>query len=338
MKKVEIIEACTRFLRDRHYSLQTEKVYLGWVRRFFDFSLSCRHLPLQERANLFLGNMAPQCAVATQDQALNALAFLCNKVLERPVDFGRFTRAQKPQRLPVWLTRAEVQRLLEQMHGTTLTMAETCYGGGLRLMECVRLRVKDVDFGSGLIIVREGKGNKDRTTCLPQNLAEKLAGRIERLKRLWTQDRAANAPGVELPHLLARKYPNAGKEFAWQWVFPGKNLSTDPLSGIVRRHHVHQNTLQKAIKPAAFAADIYKPVKVHALRHSFATHLLEAGTDLRRIQMLLGHEDISTTMIYTHCVAGFAAGVRSPLDTLCDKVVPFVTPAPAKIAPQIATA
>lgn len=337
MKKDEIVELCTRYLRDKHYSLQTEKVYLGWVRRFFDFSRTCPGLPLQDRVNRFLGGMAPNCAVATQLQALNALAFLCNKVLCRPVDFGRFATAKVPKRLPVWLTREEVQRLFAQMHGTTLTMGETCYGGGLRLMECARLRIKDVDFGSGLLIVREGKGDKDRTTCLPESLAQTLGARIERLKRLWMQDRGANLPGVELPHLLERKYPNAGKEFGWQWVYPARNLSTDPRTGIVRRHHIHESTLQKAIKPATFAAGIHKPVKVHTLRHSFATHLLESGTDLRRIQMLLGHEDISTTEIYLHCVAGFAAGVRSPLDTLSGKVVQFPPPS-HQIAAHSATA
>ncbi len=337
MKLDELIHNCTQILRAEHYSYRTEECYLGWVRRFFKFSLSCRDLPLQDRVNKFLGDLAPNCAVATQLQALNALAFLCNRALDRPVDFGEFAKAERPKRLPVWLSKDEVQRLLVQMKGTSLTMAATCYGSGLRLMECVRLRVKDVDFDSGLILVREGKGDKDRTTCLPENLADRLRARIDWLEELWRKDRAAGLPGVELPGTLVRKYPNAGKEFAWQWVFPGANPSTDPRSGIVRRHHVHPNTLQKAIKPAALAARIHKPVKVHTLRHSFATHLLEDRTDIRRIQMLLGHEDISTTEIYLHCVSGFAAGVRSPLDTLGGKVVPFTQP-PVQIAAHRATA
>ena len=336
MKRLEVIDAMQQIFDDARYSPRTAECYIEWFNRFFRFSKDCPDLPLGERVGQFLSGLNNRSA-ATQHQALCALAFVCNQALDRQVDFGSFARAQVPRRLPVWMTQDEIPRLFAQMHGITLLMAEVGYGSGLRLREITRLRVKDVDLSQPVITVRQGKGNKDRTTCLPLKLRDKLRWWIDSLHGIWEQDQVRGLAGVDLPDSLVTKYANAGKEFPWQWIFPRKNPYRDPVTGSSRRFHIDPSTLQKAIKPAAQAARIPKFVTVHTLRHSFATHLLENGTDLRRIQLLLGHKDISTTMIYLHCVAGFAAGVRSPLDSLGGKVVPFVAPG-IDIAARLATA
>jgi len=265
----------------------------------------------------FLTHLAVNRGVAasTQNQALNAIVFMYREVLRRePGEFGEFQHAKRPKRLPTVLTKAEVQRVLAHFDGTHGLMARLLYGTGMRLMECVRLRIKDVDFARATITVRSGKGDKDRATMLPEAVRQPLQEHIDRLQVLYEQDRAANVPGVELPHAFAVKSPHAGISWPWQWVFPARNLSRDPRSGIVRRHHVLEDGLQRAMKQAVRLAEISKPASCHTLRHSFATHLLETGTDIRSVQDLLGHSDVSTTMIYTHVMIKPGLGVRSPLD------------------------
>ena len=241
--------------------------------------------------------------------------FLYQTVLDRPLgDLRETVRARRGVRLPVVLSREEVQRLLQGMEGTLGLMARLLYGTGLRLLEGLRLRVKDVDFGRGLITVREGKGDQDRTVMLPEALREPLRAHLDRVRLLWEADRARGLAGVWLPDALERKYPEAGKEWAWMWVFPSKRLARDPRGGVERRHHAHETAVQRAVKAAAGLAQIPKPLGCHSLRHSFATHLLERGTDIRTVQELLGHKSVETTMIYTHLMRKPGLGVRSPLD------------------------
>lgn len=307
-------------IRYNHYSIRTERCYVEWVRRFVAFH-GRRH-PREmgaDEVRAFLGHLAAdlQVAASTHQQALSALLFLYRDVLG--VDLPWLTnldRPKKPKRTPVVLSRGEVERLLAAMDGTHALMARLLYGTGMRLMECVRLRVKDVDFERSELTVRHGKGGKDRLTVLPKSLMASLRAHLLRVRNLWEQDAAAGRPGVEMPEALARKYPAAPKSWGWFWVFPARELSTDPRSGIERRHHTHEQALQRAIKVAVRLAGIAKPATTHTLRHSFATHLLESGYDIRTVQELLGHSDVSTTMIYTHVLNRGGRGVLSPLDTV----------------------
>lgn len=316
MKRRELIGRVRAVCRTQHKSLSTERSYLGWINRFISFAKALDlGLPAEIKVRKFLEAIAPNSAASTQNQALNAIAFLFNQVLETPLgDFGDWAKAQRPQRLPVWLTREEWLALHRHLSGTPKIMAEFCYGSGLRLMEVVRLRVKDVDLSSRVILVREGKGKKDRVTCLPAALSVSLNNRLASLRQLWEEDQCAKIAGVQLPDTLEGKYPNAGKEWPWQWMFPSARLSRDPRSGIVRRHHLSENALQKAVTKAARLARLTKRVTTHALRHSFATELLQNGVDIVKIQDLLGHEQIETTSIYLHCIPKFACTVTSPLD------------------------
>ncbi len=316
----KLLDRLRDVLRLKQYSRRTEKSYCQWVRRFVVFH-HLRHPQEMGAAEVaaFLTYLARdrQVSASTQNQALNAIVFLYKAVLERDLgEFGEIQPAQRPKRLPVVLSREEVRRLLEAVSGTFGLMARLLYGTGLRLMECLQLRVKDVDFGRRSILVRDGKGRKDRIVMLPDSLVEPLQQHLLRGKLLWQQDREEKIPGVYLPDVLAEKYPRAGEEWAWQWMFPARGLSTDPRSGVVRRHHQHEIGVQRAIKEAARLAQINKPATPHTLRHSFATHLLESGTDIRTVQELLGHADVSTTMIYTHVLNRPGVGVRSPLDVL----------------------
>ena len=310
----QIAAAC----RIKHYSLKTERSYIGWARRFILFHNKNHPKDMAgPEIQAFLTHLAKDRAVAasTQNQALNAIIFMYREVVRTDIgDIGQFARAKRPRHLPVVLTRDEVCRLLACIEGTDQLMAELIYGSGMRLTECLRLRIKDVELEKGTITVRSGKGDKDRLTILPEKLRGILKLRLERLKVLHDRDRADNLPGVELPLAYARKAPEAGKTFPWQWLFPARELSRDPRSGIVRRHYVHEGRLQRAIKQAVRTARIHKPATTHTLRHSFATHLLEAGTDIRTIQDLLGHRSVETTMIYTHVMNRPGLGVRSPLD------------------------
>ena len=313
------IDGLRRAIRVNHYSIRTEQTYIEHVRRFLLYTGPVAAEELGEKqVQRYLEYLAlvRRVAASTQNQAFSALLFFFKRVLVRPLgDMEETARASRGRRLPEVLSREETGRFLALSDGTSGLMLRLLYGAGLRLMECIRLRVKEVDFERGIIMVRDGKGGKDRSVMLPTTLRAPLQQHFERLKVLWGQDRAADVAGVWLPDALDRKYPNAGKEWGWQWVFPAKGISTDPRSGLSRRHHVSDNTLHKAVKVAAQRAGIAKPVSAHTLRHSFATHLLESGTDIRTVQDLLGHESVETTQIYTHVMQKPGLGVRSPLDS-----------------------
>lgn len=307
-------------IRVKHYSIRTEDQYVQWIRRFIYFH-DKRH-PLDMGApevEAFLTDLAVTggVAAATQNQALAALLFLYREVLGITLPWlDNVTRAKPSRRLPVVLTPVEVRAVLDRMDGVYGLMARLLYGTGMRLMECVRLRVKDVDFGRNEILIRDGKGAKDRVTMLPAASVQTLQEHLARRRILFEDDRAAGKAEVWLPDALAKKYPNAATEWAWQFVFCSGSYSTDPRSGRVRRHHVDEKLLQRAMKKAVTAARLTKPATPHTLRHSFATHLLESGQDIRTVQELLGHSDVSTTMIYTHVLNKGGRGVTSPLDRL----------------------
>ena len=314
-----LISAMKTEIRSRHYSIRTESSYVDWVRRFIAFHdyTDLKKLDATKAVKEYLEYLAVERAVAasTQNQALNALVFLYTNVLNKPFgDLETFVRAKRPQRLPEVMTREEVQVLFDHMKGVTLLMAGLMYGGGLRLMECVRLRVMDLDFGRRQIMVRDGKGQKDRVTMLPERFSVVLKEHLARVRTVYDNDRASGVPGVYMWPALARKYPKAALEWKWQYVFPAKSLSVDPRSAIVRRHHINENLVQKAVKEAAGRAGINKRVSCHTLRHSFATHLLEARYDIRTVQELLGHADVSTTMIYTRVLNRPKLSVVSPVD------------------------
>lgn len=302
------------------YSPATEKNYLHWVNRFLR-SWKGQSLEALSATDVrsFLEDLAVnrKVAGATQAQALNALVFFFARVLERPLgEIGPYSRPKKPKRLPVVLSPDEVRRLFAQLDGMRSLMVMLLYGAGMRLMECVRLRVKDVDFDYAQIHIVMGKGNKDRVVPLPQKLALPLREQVAKVAHLHQSDLDQGHGEVYIPEALARKYPKAGREFRWQYLFPASRLSVDPASGVVRRHHLDHTVVQKAVREAARGAGINKRVSCHTLRHSFATHLLESGTDIRTVQELLGHSDVSTTMIYTHVLGKGAMGVGSPMDRL----------------------
>jgi integron integrase len=305
-------------VRARHYSLRTEEAYWYWI-RYFIFFHGKRHPAEMGAAEVtaFLSWLATErnVAAATQNQALSALLFLYKQVLGQPLPWlEELDRAQRPARVPTVLTREEVSRLLAAIQGTKWLMASLLYGAGLRLRECLKLRVKDIDFGYRQIVVRDGKGAKDRVTMLPATLVEPLKAQLRCAKEMHERDLRDGYGDVELPHALARKYPRAQYEWGWKFVFPSHKLSVDPRTGVIRRHHVYENYLIRGVARAARAAGIAKHVSCHTLRHSFATHLLERGYDIRTVQELLGHADVSTTMIYTHVLKRGGAGVASPLD------------------------
>ena len=309
-----------RRIRLKHYSLRTEQAYVGWIRRFI-FASGKRHPRDLGAAEVeaFLSALATDRNVAagTQNQALSAILFLYREVLRVDLPWLKsVVRAKRPRRLPVVLSKDETTRLLAAMDGRAWLLASLLYGTGMRLMECLRLRVKDLDFARNEIVVRDGKGGKDRRTVLPRMLVEPLQREVERVRTLHARDLADGFGETRLPHALARKYPRAAREFGWQFAFPSVQRSHDPQDGKLRRHHFDDAVLSRAIKRARQAAGIAKPISAHTLRYSFATHLLEAGYDLRTIQELLGHSDVSTTQIYTHVLNRGGRGVASPLDRL----------------------
>jgi integron integrase len=305
-------------LRARHYARRTEKAYCLWAERYIRFH-KMRHPSEMGEAeiNAFLTYLAVECKVSasTQNQALAGLLFLYRSVIGREVgDLTGVIRARKQKRLPVVLTREEVCALLDEMDGVCWLAVSVMYGTGLRLTECLTLRVQDVDFGRGQITVRQGKGGKDRITMLPESIAEELRHQLKLAKRVHDRDLAEGWGRVLLPDALERKYPNAAAEWRWQWVFPQERRWRNERTGQQGRHYMDQSIVQRAVHEAARRAGITKRVSCHTLRHSFATHLLEAGYDIRTIQELLGHKDVSTTMIYTHVLNKGGLGVRSPLD------------------------
>ena len=314
-----LLDLVREAVRYRHYSLSTERAYCHWVRAFVRFH-GLRHPREMGPAEVeaFLSHLANSRTVSasTHRQALSALLFLYREVLK--VDLPWLNEIGRPhvdRRLPVVLTMDEVQRMLAALSGVNHLLTALLYGTGMRILEGLRLRVKDVDFDHGVIIVRDGKGGKDRVVMLPQSLRQALQQQLRLGHALWEADRTAQVPGVELPHALAQKYPRAGESWGWFWVFPQAALSTDSRTGVRRRHHAYPQTFRRALTLALRAAGVTKPATVHTLRHSFATHLLQGGADIRTVQTLLGHSDVSTTMIYTH-VLKVAGGVRSPLDSL----------------------
>jgi len=315
------IRAFVTQIRLRHYSIRTEQAYLGWFLRYIIFhSMKDPASLCEDHIAQFLEYIviSRKVASSTQSQALSALIFFYKQVLQREMkERIEFTQSKKPRRLPTVLTRDEIKLLFDALENPAQRlMANLLYGCGMRLMECVRLRVLDIDFGYQQILVRNSKGKKDRVVPIPQKLIDNLASKIKTVKILHAEDLEQGFGNVYLPGALSRKYPNAEKEFQWQYIFPSSKLSTDPRSGITRRHHVHENGLQKYIKKAAEQAGVHKRVNCHALRHSFATHLLESGYDIRTVQELLGHADVSTTMIYTHVLNKPGISVISPFDVL----------------------
>ena len=315
-----VVDRVRLAIRVRHYSHRTEKTYVGWIRRFLLFHRDQNPTTMSEVAvGHFLSSLASdrRVSASTQNQALNAILFLYRDVLEKEIGYvGGVVRAKRPTRLPVVLTKEEVRMILTHLHGTEWIMTMLLYGAGLRLMECLRLRIKDIDFARNEIRLRAGKGDKDRVTMLPATVKDSLRQHLEQVKAQFETDTRNGYDGVSLPNALARKYPNAPKEWGWQWVFPASKLYQDRQSGEHKRHHLHESVLQRRVKEAVRESRIAKPASCHTFRHSFATHLLEDRYDIRTIQELLGHKDVSTTMIYTHVLNRGGSGVSSPADRL----------------------
>lgn len=317
----KLLDQVRLLCRTKHYSLRTEETYLLWIRRFILFhgKRHPREMGARE-VEAFLTDLAVRLNVSasTQNLALSAVLFLYREVLGIELEWLKnVVRAKKPQRLPTVLTQLEMQALLSKLDDSVAALiVRLLYGTGMRLMEGVRLRVKDVDLAARQLTVREGKGGKDRVTMLPQRLVDSVQGHLRARRSLYDADMKAGNVQVWMPDALARKYPNASREWAWQYVFPAPAFSTDPRSGEVRRHHINEQQVQRTVRSAAAAAGIHKPCTPHVLRHSFATHLIESGYDIRTVQELLGHSDVSTTMIYTHVLNKGGRGVRSPLDAI----------------------
>lgn len=325
LRSARLLDQLRERIRYCHYSLRTEKAYVFWVRRFIRFH-ELRHPRDLGPAEVerFLSHLATvdRCSASTHKQALSALLFLYRQVLDLDLPWMQeIGRPRTPVRMPVVLSREEVAKLLAAVEPDFYAVLALLYGAGLRLNECLSLRVKDVDFDRHVIVVREAKGRKDRVVMLPRPAESALRSCIERSRACWAMDRAENVPGVELPDALTRKFSRAGESWSWHWVFPSPGRSTDPRTGVTRRHHRYEQTVSRAIRRAVQSAGICKKVSAHTLRHSFATHLLDSGVDIRRVQELLGHTDVSTTMIYTHVLGSAAAGLRSPLEFLPDHSV-----------------
>ena len=319
-KPARLMDQVKEVLRYHHYSLSTEKAYIHWILAFIRFHNRQHPKDLgKQHIEAFLSHMAlnKNYAASTQNLALNAIVFLYTQVLDLPVaeDLAP-VRSKKPVRLPVVLSQGEVIKILAEMSGVYSLIAKLMYGGGLRVKETLRLRVQDIDFANGYLLIRDGKGGKDRTTLLAPSVIAELQTHLESTRSLFNSDREKGVSGVFLPNALARKYPNAGTSWGWQYAFPSKSLSIDPRSGITRRHHLSESGLQKAIAEAKKKAHIDKRVTSHTLRHSFATHLLETGTNIRVVQKLLGHADVKTTEIYTHVLQQNLDKVVSPLERL----------------------
>ncbi len=318
MTKPRLIDQTRNVLRLFHYSIRTEETYIQWIKRFIYFHNKRHPKDMGEKeVRSFLTYLAvsKHVSASTQNQALSAILFLYRRVLDLKLDWiDDVVRAKRPKRLPVVLSRDEVRRILSSMSGTNALVAKLLYGTGMRLMEALRLRVQDIDFSQNQIVVRSGKGNKDRLTTLPETLIEELKHQLKKIRDMHTNDLAEGYGRVYLPFALDRKYPGAGIEFGWQYCFPSNKRSINPRTGVIARHHLYENNIGRAIKAAARKVGVDKRVSSHTLRHSFATHLLDSGYDIRTVQELLGHKDVSTTMIYTHVLNKGGRGVKSPLD------------------------
>jgi integron integrase len=317
--KPKLLDQVREAIRTRHYSDRTEKAYIHWIKRFIFFHNKRHPMDMAEiEIAQFLSSLATgRVSASTQNQAFNALLFLYSEVLSKKIGLiDGVVRAKRPQRLPVVLTKEEVKKVIDHMNGVPRLMAVLLYGGGLRLMECCRLRIKDIDFSRNEIVIRAGKGDKDRHTMLPTAIKESLCKHIEANRTQHQEDIKKGLGRVGLPHALERKYPNASRDWPWQWVFPAPQHYTDRITGEKRRHHLHESVLQRAVRDAVVKAGIAKPASCHTFRHSFATHLLEDGYDIRTVQELLGHRDVSTTMVYTHVLNRGGRAVRSPADSL----------------------
>jgi integron integrase len=318
--KPRLLDQVRQAIRARHYSRRTEDVYVMWIKRFIFFHGVCHPAKMGEsEINAFLTDLAinKKVSASTQNQALSALLFLYRHVLGREVgDLGQVIRARKPTRLPVVMTRPEVKAVLSHLQGDKWLMASLMYGAGLRLMECLRLRIQDIDFVRHEITVRDGKGGKDRVTMLPESLNTPLQNQFRTVKAIHERDLAEGWGRVQMPSALDRKYPNAPKDWRWQWVFPQENRWVNSQTKEQGRHHIDPSLVQKAVRDAVAKAGLAKRASCHTFRHSFATHLLEGGYDIRTVQELLGHSDVKTTMIYTHVLNRGPAGVRSPVDGL----------------------
>lgn len=318
--ELRLLDQVREVLRYYHYAYKTEQTYCEWIVRYINFFNNKKHPSEmgEKEVESFLSYLATERKVAasTQKQALNAIVFLYRRVLDKPIENIDPVKAKKLVRPPIVMTKKEVQLVLNQMSGSHLLMAKLLYGSGLRLMECIRLRVQDVDFEVNLLYIRGGKGNKDRTTVFPRQIKQELVAVIENVKAIHEKDLADGYGEVYIPEALARKYKSASKEFGWQYLFPGKNLSVDPRTKVKRRHHLMESGLQKAVKAAVKRTGIVKPVRCHTFRHSFATHMLEDGANIRTVQKLLGHADVKTTEIYTHVMETNISKLSSPLDTL----------------------
>jgi integron integrase len=321
----QVIQQMRKAIRIKHYSYSTERTYIDWAKRFLDYTLKLKKKDITAsgldssdvRDYLSYLAMKRHVSSSTQNQAFNALLFLFRDILKIAIDdLSQTVRAKRGQRLPVVLSVEEVKEIFKHVEGTNLLIIQLLYGAGLRLMELARLRVKDIDFGSNLIFVRASKGDKDRTTILPQMVKDILKLHTDEVKLLHDKDLAEGHGEVYLPDALERKYPNAAKEWGWQYIFPSSKLSVDPRSGKIRRHHINEKTVQNAVKDAVKKAGIAKHASVHTLRHSFATHLLMNGVNIREIQSLLGHKHLETTMIYTHVIRDMVSIPKSPLDNL----------------------
>ncbi len=322
-KNGKLLDDVRQIMRLNHYSIHTERTYCDWIRQFVKFHKMIERSEMliapEEKVEAFLSYLAVQrnVAVSTQNQAMNALVFLYKRVLETPLEKTvDAIRSTKNRKIPVVLTQEEVKQVVTLLEGVPQLVVKLLYGSGLRITEAIRLRVQDIDFEYKQITVRSGKGNKDRVTTFSVNMMSQIESHMQRVKLIHDKDLLDGMGAVYLPNALSRKYPNAAKEWGWQYAFPARNLSTDPRSGEIRRHHIDPSVINKAIKNAVKTVGITKRVSAHTFRHSFATHLLQRGTDIRTIQALLGHKDLETTMIYTHVLNQGGQGVTSPLDDL----------------------
>lgn len=312
--------------RVRRLSRHTADTYAHWIARYSHHAKAQPTAPSEDKIRTFLEAMAPHSAAATQNQALNAIIFFYRDVLRQPIgNLGKWARAKRPERLPTWLSHREMCQVIDAMQGIPKLMAAFAYGTGLRLAELLALRIKDIDLDAHLVTVRGGKGDKDRMTCLPRALDLPLHQHIQRVRATYERDRAANANPIYLPSGLERKFPNAGLEWPWFWLFPALSESTDPETKIIRRHHLHEDTLGKALKSAAYKIGLSKRITAHTLRHSFATNLLSSGASITQVQELLGHTSVETTQVYLHCIPQFAQTITSPMDAPC-KVLEFPGP------------